>query len=64
MTPDEIYIEVWDNQYGDVTSVAVYIRRIRRKIEDDPQNPLYIQTIHRKGYRFNPETLNNPAGGQ
>jgi len=57
MTPDEIYREVWGNKYGDSTSVAVYIRRIRKKIEDDPQHPYYIQTIHGKGYRFNPETL-------
>ena len=62
MTSDEIYTEVWDNKYGDVTSVAVYIRRIRRKLEDDPRNPLFIQTIHGKGYRFNPETLVGPAG--
>lgn len=62
MTSDEIYAEVWENRYGDTTSVAVYIRRIRQKLEDDPQNPLYIQTIHGKGYRFNPEMLNPPAG--
>jgi DNA-binding response OmpR family regulator len=62
MTSDEIYTEVWDNKYGDATSVAVYIRRIRRKLEDDPRNPLYVQTIHGKGYRFNPEMLANPAG--
>lgn len=62
MTANEIYTEVWDNKYGDATSVAVYIRRIRRKLEDDPRNPRYIQTIHGRGYRFNPETLGNPAG--
>ena len=62
MTSDEIYTEVWGNKYGDATSVAVYIRRIRRKLEDDPRNPIYVQTIHGKGYRFNPEMLNNPAG--
>ncbi len=60
MTPDEIYTEVWANEYGDSTSVAVYIRRIRQKIEDDPRQPLYVQTIHGKGYRFNPETLGTP----
>ena len=42
--------------YGDRTAVAVYIRRIRRKIEDDSK-PQYIQTIHGFGYRFNPEML-------
>lgn len=64
MTSDEIYEEVWDNRYGDTTSVAVYIRRIRRKLEDDPRNPVYVQTIHGKGYRFNPEMLNSAAGSQ
>jgi two-component system response regulator RegX3 len=57
MTPEEIYSEVWGNEYGDTTSVAVYILRIRRKIEDDPANPRYIQTIHGKGYRLNPESI-------
>jgi DNA-binding response OmpR family regulator len=57
MTPDEIFAEVWGNKYGDATSVAVYIRRIRQKIEADPRNPEYIQTIHGKGYRFNPDLL-------
>ena len=62
MTPEEIYAEVWGNEYGDSTSVAVYVRRIRQKIEEDPRNPLYVQTIHGKGYRFNPETLSQPLG--
>jgi two-component system response regulator RegX3 len=62
MTPDEIYRDVWGNKYGDSTSIAVYIRRIRKKIEDDPGNPLYVQTIHGKGYRFNPETLGGSEG--
>ncbi|MBT3271705.1 MAG: response regulator transcription factor, partial [Spirochaetales bacterium] len=61
MTPDEIYSGVWENQYGDSTSVAVYVRRIRQKIEEDPRLPVYIQTIHGKGYRFNPETLVGPG---
>ena len=57
MTPDEIYAEVWGNVYGDATSVAVYVRRIRQKIEADPRNPLYVQTIHGKGYRFSSESI-------
>ncbi len=58
MTPDEIYRGVWGDVYGDLTAVAVYIRRLRQKIEDDPARPRYLQTIHGRGYRFNPETLN------
>jgi two-component system response regulator RegX3 len=57
MTADEIYGDVWGTEFGDLTAVAVYVRRIRRKIEADPKNPHYIQTIHGYGYRFNAETL-------
>ncbi len=57
MSPHQIYSEVWQNEFGDVTSVAVYVRRIRQKIEDDPRRPLYVQTIHGSGYRFNPDTI-------
>ena len=55
--PDVLYEHVWGNAYGDVTTVAVYIQRLRKKLEPDPHNPLYIQTIHGKGYRFNPEVI-------
>jgi len=57
MAPDEIYRGVWGDIFGDLTAVAVYIGRIRRKIEEDPANPVYLQTIHGRGYRFNPEVL-------
>ena len=57
MTPDQIYKGVWGSVYGDLTAVAVYVRRLRLKIEDDPAHPRYLQTIHGYGYRFNPETL-------
>ena len=57
MTAYEIYEDVWGSVYGDITAIAVYIRRIRKKIEEDPGNPKYVQTIHGYGYRFNPEML-------
>ncbi len=57
MSPDQIYEGVWGSVYGDLTAVAVYIRRLRLKIEDDPAHPLYLQTIHGYGYRFNPDLL-------
>lgn len=56
MTPDDIYKGVWGSVYGDLTAVAVYIRRLRQKIEEDPANPRFVQTIHGRGYRFNPDT--------
>jgi DNA-binding response OmpR family regulator len=62
LTPERIYGNVWKNRYGDLTVVAVYIQRLRKKIEDDPANPYYIQTIHGMGYRFNPEALSQGMG--
>ena len=53
MDVQTIYSGVWKNNYGDLTTVAVYIQRLRKKIEEDPANPLYIETIHGMGYRFN-----------
>jgi two-component system response regulator RegX3 len=53
LSPETIYAGVWKNNYGDLTSVAVYIQRLRKKIEDDPANPVYIETVHGMGYRFN-----------
>jgi DNA-binding response OmpR family regulator len=57
MTPDTIYADVWRNQYGDVTAVAVYVQRLRKKIEVDPTSPVFIETVHGMGYRFNAETI-------
>ncbi len=57
MTPDTIYGEVWRNQYGDITAVAVYIQRLRKKIEENPSAPVFIETVHGMGYRFNAEAI-------
>jgi two-component system response regulator RegX3 len=50
--PESIYAGVWKNNYGDLTTVTVHIQRLRRKIEEDPACPVYIETVHGKGYRF------------
>ena len=52
VTPDTIYADLWNNLDGDVTAIAVYVQRIRRKIEQDPPYPAIIQTVHGSGYRF------------
>mgnify|MGYP000026176714 CR=1 FL=1 len=45
--------QVWGREYiDDVYYPRVYISQLRRKIEQDPSNPLYILTEHRVGYRF------------
>lgn len=45
--------QVWGHEYiDDVYYPRVYISQLRRKIEPDPANPIYILTEHRVGYRF------------
>lgn len=52
MTPEQIYAEVWKTEFGDLSAVAVYIQRLRKKIEKDPSKPQYIKTIFGMGYCF------------
>jgi two-component system phosphate regulon response regulator PhoB len=44
---------VWgDARFVTPRSVDVYVRRIREKIEVDPENPRYLKTVRGAGYRF------------
>ncbi len=47
---DEIFRAVWQDEVGDENAVAVYIRRLRSKIETDPKNPEYLRTAWGQGY--------------
>ncbi|MCI8570241.1 MAG: response regulator transcription factor [Lachnospiraceae bacterium] len=57
-TKKQIYRAVWEDEYafGD-NNIMVHIRRLRKKIEDDPENPKYILTVWGVGYKFGGETL-------
>ena len=44
--------QVWGKPVSDDV-LAVYIRRLREKLEPDPAHPVYIETIKGLGYRFN-----------
>ncbi|MDE5898818.1 MAG: response regulator transcription factor [Treponemataceae bacterium] len=57
LPPEKIYADVWKTQFGDITAVAVYIQRLRKKIEKNPSNPTYIRTIFGQGYNFNKELV-------
>ncbi len=50
----ELYEKVWEEPFVYTTSntVMVYIRRLRKKIEEDAQKPKLILTVWGKGYRF------------
>lgn len=50
-TQDDLFERFWEG-IGDHHAVAVYINRIRQKIEPDPATPRYIVTVRGVGYRF------------
>ena len=50
---DHLLDAVWgDARFVTPRSVDVYVRRIREKIESDPENPQYLKTVRGAGYRF------------
>ena len=50
---EEILDAVWGKDYiGELKIVDVNIRRLRIKLEDDPQNPTYINTVWGFGYKW------------
>ena len=52
-TRDQLLDAVWrDTHYVTPRSVDVYVRRIREKIEANPEEPLYLKTVRGAGYRF------------
>ncbi|MFD2615468.1 response regulator transcription factor [Paenibacillus gansuensis] len=55
---DDILNEVWGRHYvGDLKIVDVNIRRLRQKIEDEPSQPKYIQTVWGYGYIWKKEEI-------
>ena len=53
--PRELLLErVWGSEWTDPGYLKVFVRRLRRKLGDDPDRPRYIETVHGIGYRFIP----------
>ena len=49
----EIFEKVWGfNSDNDLPTITVHIRKLREKIEDEPSEPEYIQTVWGVGYKF------------
>jgi len=50
---DKLFEQIWGLEaFGESSTVTVHIARIREKIESDPSNPQYIETVWGAGYRF------------
>ena len=54
LTRDKLLEEIWDSagDYVGDNTLTVYIKRLREKIEQDPQSPVYIKTVRGLGYRL------------
>jgi two-component system response regulator RegX3 len=53
LTRTQIIDRVWGSDYvGDTKTLDVHIKRLRAKIEVDPANPIYIQTVRGLGYKM------------
>lgn len=52
-TYEQILLDVWDRGYADRTEdLHTYIGHLRRKLEPDPSDPIYLRTVYRLGYEF------------
>lgn len=53
LTRSQLIDRVWGSDYfGDTKTLDVHIKRLRAKIEADPANPIFIQTVRGLGYKF------------
>lgn len=55
LTKEQILEKLWDcdGNYIDNSTLTVYMRRLRMKIEDDPGEPQMLLTVRRMGYKWN-----------
>lgn len=61
VTRERMFDEVWGTDWlGDTRTLDVHMSWLRAKLETDPTNPVYLQTIRGVGYRFNDPERNDP----
>ena len=55
LTRERLIDEVWGPGYvGDTRTLDVHVKRLRRKIEEDPHRPIHLVTVRGLGYKFVP----------
>ncbi|GIU98477.1 MAG: hypothetical protein KatS3mg014_0093 [Actinomycetota bacterium] len=53
LTRERLIDEVWGPDYfGDTRTLDVHVKRLRRKIEEDPHRPAHLVTVRGLGYKF------------
>ena len=56
VTKEELFDNVWQDKWTGDGTLNVHIRKIREAIEVDPNNPKYIITVWKEGYKFEGES--------
>jgi DNA-binding response OmpR family regulator len=51
-TRAELLEQVWGWSFGDLSTITVYVRRLRDKVEREPASPAQLQTVWGVGYRW------------
>jgi two-component system, OmpR family, response regulator ResD len=54
-TRAELLEQVWGWSFGDLSTITVYVRRLRDKVERVPASPVQLQTVWGVGYRWEAE---------
>jgi predicted ATPase/DNA-binding winged helix-turn-helix (wHTH) protein len=62
VTKEELLNAVWPGTFIGEAVLKVAIRQLREVLDDDPQSPRFIETAHRRGYRFIGQIEKNEAG--
>ncbi len=55
LAKEEILTRLWAGVFVTEESLTQVVRKLRAALGDDPQSPRFVQTVHRRGYRFLPE---------
>lgn len=58
VSKEELFENVWEDTFTGDGTLNVHIRHLREKLEKDPNNPQWIQTIWGRGYSFSDKPLN------
>jgi DNA-binding response OmpR family regulator len=62
LSPGQLLQLVWGYTDSDTRTVAVHIRSLRGKLEDDPSNPVLIETVRGLGYRYARPSVSETPG--
>ena len=56
LSKEQLVEAAWGKEFvGETSSITVFIKKLREKVEDDPSDPRVIQTVWGIGYRLEPE---------